>query len=123
MQAIGKYLCGNLKSLGIYLVVQGGTQTQDQWKAALCSLQDEAQLHRSWQSEDLCPAQSSQHMLAPALLPRPAHTVAFPLLPAGTWACQTKQIKSAIDLPQLLVPQVTVKAEWVEYKVCLASLL
>lgn len=60
---------------------------------------------------------------APQASVPPAHSVAFPLLLTGTWVCQTKQIQSAIDLPQLLVPQVTVKAEWVEYKVCLASLL
>lgn len=34
-----------------------------------------------------------------------------------------RHIKSIIDLSELLVPQVTVKTEWVEYKVCLASLL
>lgn len=82
MQAIGKYLySSNLKSLGIYLVVQGGTQTQGQWKANLGYLQGQAQLHRSWQNKDLCPAQSSHHMLAPALLPRPVSPL-LTLLPS-----------------------------------------
>lgn len=57
-----------------------------------------------------------------ALCPRCSHCCLPPAV-TGMWVCQTRQIKSATDLPQLLVPQVTVKTEWVEYKVCLASVL
>lgn len=71
MQAIGKYLCGNLKSLGIW------------WCRVVLK-----------------------------------HKV------SGRQTYITcRHIKSIIDVPQLLVPQVTVKTEWMEYKVCLASLL
>lgn len=66
-----------------------------------------------------CWPQPSSPRPVPSLLT----AVALFLLLTGTWVCQTRQIKSTIDLPQLLVLQVTVKTEWVEYKVCLASLL
>lgn len=80
---------------------------------------------RKRQNKDLYPAQSSYHVLAPTLLPQ----ASVPLLTLSLSPCCqqgqgfVKQIKSSIDLPQLLVPQVTVKTEWVEFQVCLASLL
>lgn len=76
---------------------------------------------------------SSEHMEHAGPNPAPPGQCPPSLLPHGccllpaavwrTWVCQTRQIKSCIDLPWLLFLQLNVKTWWLGYKVCLASLL